>query len=338
MSDLSKTNHALKKWLLAIVKFGLPIGIVWYLLAAIEPEQWSALRESPKQWTHLAIALLVGLTSIGLCYVRWWMLVRAHRIELSPIEGIRLGAIGFLLNFVSVGAVGGDLFKAYFLARRSPGKRIEVFATVLVDRIIGLYGLLVVASIALLLIGSTLTGDDIRWIRIIVFGSCVGGAVGMAGLLVGGKFVDRGVDAIARVPLVGAFVHRIADPLRAFRHHTLIFFIAIGMSVVIHVLSVVAVYFIATGLYPAPPTLREHMLIVPMANAVAGLPISLAGIGVFEGVLSHMYEIVPANPSNASGTIVGLVYEIVKIAIAAIGIVFYWTGGRDIQETARSTT
>ncbi|MEL7263559.1 MAG: hypothetical protein AAFP69_01945, partial [Planctomycetota bacterium] len=45
----------------------------------------------------------------------------------------RLGAIGFLFSFVSPGSVGGDLFKAVFLARRARGKTTECFASVFAD-------------------------------------------------------------------------------------------------------------------------------------------------------------------------------------------------------------
>ncbi len=67
------------------------------------------------------------------------------------LEAFRLGSICFLLSFVSAGSVGGDLFKAVFLARRRPGKRVEAVASVLVDRGVGLYGLLLVVAAALLL-------------------------------------------------------------------------------------------------------------------------------------------------------------------------------------------
>ena len=59
-------------------------------------------------------------------------------------DAFRLSFLSYLLNFVSVGSVGGDLFKAFFIAREQPGRRTEAVATVVVDRIVGLYGLLLV--------------------------------------------------------------------------------------------------------------------------------------------------------------------------------------------------
>lgn len=338
MSTTPSKAKSAKSALLSVAKFGVPIAIVGFLVSRIQPEQWQALQNSPKRYTLLVLAMLIGLAATVLSYLRWWLLVRSHNIPLTPVEGVRLGAIGFLLNFVSIGAVGGDLFKAYFLSRRTPGKKIEVFATALVDRVVGLYGLLLVASVALWMIGPSLSGDDVTMIRTVVYALTVAGAAFMLGVVLGGSLIDRALDQIQNLPMVGPFVHRIADPLRAFRDHTAAFMVTIVMSVVVHVMLAVAIYFIAAGLYQHPPTLSEHMVIVPIANAVAGLPISLAGIGVFEGALDHLYAKLPTVSTDASGTIVGLVYELVKIVIAMIGVGFYWTGQREVRESFQSAT
>lgn len=331
-------NQRLKSLSLTVVKFGLPIGILWYLVANITPEQWDVLRNSEKHYGYLVLALALGLVATCISYVRWYLLVRSHHIPLTLIEGIRLGTIGFLLNFVSVGAVGGDVFKAYFLARRSPGKRIEVFATVLVDRVVGLYGLLLVASAALFVIGDAIGGADLVMIRQFVYALTIIGALFMIAIVLGGPVIDRTVEQLGRLPLVGGFVHRVADPLRAFRDHTITFMITILMAVVVHVMIAVAIFFVASGLYRNHPTLGEHLVIVPIANAIAGLPISIAGIGVFEGVLDKLYQVVPAVPSAASGTVIGMVYEIVKMIIAAMGIVYYWTSGKEVRDSIRDAS
>ena len=76
------------------------------------------------------------------------------------LEAFRLGSICFLLSFVSPGSVGGDVFKAIFLAQRRPGKRIEAVASVLVDRGVGLYRLLLLVAAALVLTNPTDLGSS----------------------------------------------------------------------------------------------------------------------------------------------------------------------------------
>ena len=88
----------------------------------VESHQWEELAEHPKNYRFLATALVVAIGAMCVSFARWWLLVRCQGIDLTMLEAFRLSSICYLLNFVSVGAVGGDLFKAIFLAGRRPGK------------------------------------------------------------------------------------------------------------------------------------------------------------------------------------------------------------------------
>ena len=57
------------------------------------------------------------------------------------------------MNFVAPGSIGGDLFKAIFLAHGQPGRRTEAVATVIADRLLGVTTILVIASIGILATG-----------------------------------------------------------------------------------------------------------------------------------------------------------------------------------------
>lgn len=183
--------------LLAILlKFLVPAAIIGWLIWSIQPEQWAELREQDKDFARLGVALVLALLALATSYVRWGLLVRCQGIPLSMLEAFRLGAIGFLLSFVSAGSVGGDLFKAIFLARRSPGKRVEAVASVFVDRGSGLLGLLIIFSLALLLAPPVAEADDRETLRQIGRGATLLMAVGLAltaVLVLGGRSVDAAI-------------------------------------------------------------------------------------------------------------------------------------------------
>ncbi|MGV3485941.1 MAG: lysylphosphatidylglycerol synthase domain-containing protein, partial [Planctomycetaceae bacterium] len=228
-------NSRTKKICLSIVKFAIPMAIIGWLLWRMEPEQWELLREQPKNYPLLVSALLVALFAIALSFVRWWLLVRCQGIDLSVIEAMRLGSIGFLLSFVSAGSVGGDLFKAIFLANRSPGKRIEAIASVVVDRGLGLLGLLLLVSVSLAFLDphSATTAEDSNHLNRIGSAAVLCAGVGMAVLAVlilGGRPIDAMVRKASLWPVVGGAVGRIAGPLRMFHRHPLAFGISLVMS------------------------------------------------------------------------------------------------------------
>lgn len=319
-----------------VCKITIPLAIIGFLLYRITPEQWAGLSEQPKSYGLLLGALAVAVAAISLSFIRWCLLVRCQGIELSVLEAFRLGSICFLLNFVSAGSVGGDLFKAIFLAKRRPGRRVEAVASVLVDRGVGLYGLLLLAAAAFLFHGSGPDHLDAGDMQQLKLGTAILVAVGtavLAALVFGGRLVDRAIGWGGTLPIVGRLVLKIGPPLRMFHHHPIAFAVSIVMSVGVHSMLTLSLYLIARSLYPSVPTLAEHFIIVPIGMLASALPLTPAGIGVFEAAIEWLYDQIPTEPTNASGTLIALVFEIVKVVIAIIGTVFYWTAEAEVRES-----
>ncbi|TWT71903.1 lysylphosphatidylglycerol synthase transmembrane domain-containing protein [Crateriforma conspicua] len=314
-------------------KFLIPAAIIAYLLIyRVKPEDWAEIRDQPKNFLLLAAALAVALGAMSLSFARWCLLVRAQGIHLTMLEAFRLGAICFLLSFVSAGSVGGDLFKAIFLARRRPGKRVEAVASVLVDRGVGLYGLLLLVAAALLTINPS--GDaDLTNIKIVTAALIATGTAVLMVLILGGRGVDSLVRWASNWPIVGPVIARVGPPLRMFHHHRLAFGASVVMSLGVQSMLAISVYLIARGLYASPPSFTEHFVIVPIGMLASALPLTPAGLGVFEAALEWLYTIVPATPTEAKGTLVALVFELVKVIMAAIGTVFYWTANAEVRQS-----
>src|SRR5262245_27483918 len=109
--------------------------------SAVQDDSFDRLWNEPKNWSMLAIAAALKLTAIMITFVRWFFLVRALNLPFRLRDAFRLGFLGYLFNLIAPGAVGGDLFKAVFIAREQPGRRGAAISSVIVDRLIGLYAL-----------------------------------------------------------------------------------------------------------------------------------------------------------------------------------------------------
>ena len=328
--------HSKRSIALGAIKFIIPLVIIAVLMSQIKPEQWEQLTQQPKHYGLLIAAFVIAMLATSLSFARWCILVRCQGISLSMLEAFRLGAICFLLSFISVGSVGGDLFKAIFLARRRPGKRVEAVASVLVDRGSGLYGLLFLVVIGTLLLQPTEVREsaegleDLKFAATTLFGL---GTVVLLFLVFGGRSVDRLIKWGSSIRFLGPVIGKVGPPFRAFHAHPYAFGSSLLMSVGVQSAFAVSVYLVARSLYSDPPNLTEHFVIVPLGMLASALPITPAGVGVWEAAVSTLYKMIPATPTQASGTLVALVFEMLRILLALVATVFYWTASEEVRES-----
>ena len=116
----------MKRIAINLLKYGVSLAIIGWLVRGIQsqdPEAFSRMVDQPKDWTMFTLGWLLCMSGVAVAIFRWYLLVRALDLRFSITDAFRLGAIGYLFNFVSVGSVGGDLFKAVFIAREQPGRR-----------------------------------------------------------------------------------------------------------------------------------------------------------------------------------------------------------------------
>ncbi len=148
-ASLDATSRArlqrLKPLVTGLLKAALGVGLVAYLVVRswreIVAQQWGQLR-----WPMLAAGFAVLLAATLLTFLRWYVLVRAQGLPFRLRDSLRLGFIGVFFNLLMPSAVGGDLVKAFLLAREQRRRTVAV-ATVLVDRLIGLVGLVLLGGL-----------------------------------------------------------------------------------------------------------------------------------------------------------------------------------------------
>lgn len=335
----------MKRLLTTALKIALSAAILAYLV-------WNALRtsqqgqenvfwrlvEQPKQWDFLAAAGLVTAVAVVLTLVRWWYLVRALELPCRLGNALRLGFLGFLFNLAPMGIVGGDLLKAVLLARQHRENRARAVASVVADRLIGLYALFVVASLAILLSGMERLGArEVQLACRAVFALTALGTLAGAALLTPGVTEGRLSHALGRLPRIGPSLGNLIDAVRMYRRKPGVLGVSIVGSLGIHCLFVLGVYLIARGLPGDDLSLGAHCVVVPVAASTGILPLPL---GPFEMVLEFFYTHLPAGESlipAGQGLVVALVYRLINVLIAALGLGYYLGSRREVAEVLQET-
>lgn len=325
----------MNKRLITFLKFAVSAAILAYLvMKAQEGDAFGKLANQPKRWEFLAMGGAFCLAAVIVTFVRWMLLVRAVGLPFTLQDALRLGFLGYLFNFVSLGSVGGDLFKVVFLAREHRERKADATASVVLDRIIGLYGLFLVASVAVLT-GGWLNAPDpgIRQTcRVALYGAGAG-TVGLAALFLPGFGAGPVSRRAAQLKFIGPIVQKLLGVARAYREQFGILVVASLMSMGVHTLTTIGIYCYALGLPGASPTFADHFIIVPIAILAGALPLPLGALGAFEGVVDLLYVKMSSVPgvTAGQGLIVALVYRLGTVAIAMLGVVYYVTRRREVQ-------
>jgi len=317
----------LKHFLVMIVKVLLATAILGYLLVQVQRQAgFNRLVSEPKEWPLLVLAFACTAAAITLTFLRWHVLLRALGLEFRVRETMRLGALGFALNFVSLGSIGGDLFKAIFAAKDAPGLRTEAVATVVVDRLVGVSMMLTLATAASLMIDWSAAPGAIRVlvqsIRLAALGLIVGVSLILAVPALSGERI-RGL--VRLIPFLGPTAARLVGTVSVYRDEKSCVLTACAISLVSNALFILSFYFVAQGLPVTAPSLAQHFIIVPSANLAGAIPATPSGLGTMELAVDKLYQAVPsASPIPVGdGTLVALGQRATMILVAAACLAFY---------------
>jgi hypothetical protein len=334
-----KTTPA--KFVFKLLQWGFLLAIVAYLVRDIyRNKSFAEVWNGPKHWDLLAVALLVTFVAVLLTIVRWFWLLRAHDLPLSMADALRLGFLGYFLNFVSFGAVGGDLFKAIFAARKCHARRAEAVATVIIDRLIGLYIIFVIATTAMLATGVWRAADD-HTIRLLCRATFICTGVGTLAIILlmmpdldGGKILRM----LAALPKIGPTCERLIKAILHYRDHKGVMAMSLGITLVAQSLFVVAYFLVAAGLLSEHPSLLSHFTIVPLTTIAGVVPLPANGLGAIELLVDYLYKHVTpvvdgfTLPDKDLGVLVSLGNRIVMLAVALVGVCYYLAARREVAE------
>lgn len=336
---------SLKKLFVLSLKIGVAAGLIWWLWESgkLEPDKiLEAVRTYPF-W--LAVAFGIYNICIFLTATRWRMLLRSQGIRPPWADCVQMTYIGCFFSCFLPGGTGGDFVKAYYVARDST-HRAEAVTTVFLDRVLGLYCMVGLASFALLFhvrdlwqhpgptvtLGLTAT----QFLVVGVLTAFTVATLGLAALL--SSHCRRLVHFV-----LGHLPERIADVLRRvyeavylYRSQKMVLVKFVLYSVAAHSLAAVSLWIVGISL--ADPVAwggaraLNYFFLVPLGLVINGLPLTPGGIGAFEWALGLLFATVTHAGENNVGSTVAALGHILFILTNHVGLIFYIKGKKRVEE------
>ncbi len=222
-------------------------------------------------------ALLVMPITILITSVRWHELLKALEIRLTLGRTFVLNMVGIFYNSFMPGSTGGDLLKAYYVAKQTH-HRTRAVMSVLVDRAIGL--------LALIILGGTMA--SFQWhneqCRQVAIGSAVIIVCAILGALlfyVPGLRKASGLDWIINKLPMQKQVNKAIETMHIYGNRFRLVAGALAISFPVHVIVILAAYLCGLA-FSLPVGAFYYWMAVPVIVLAGSIPISPQGAGVME--------------------------------------------------------
>jgi uncharacterized protein (TIRG00374 family) len=249
---------------------------------------------------YIILALLVNTADRALMTFKWAQLLRSRGVQLSFFYGMKVYCASMIWGLFLPTTMGADAIRAYSTTRAGLNSN-EIVASIIIERIVGFLSALVLGLLSLILLGSLAVFDGRLHLVASLGGVMLAGAIIIFVL----SFTDRLFKLVHHRLLYPFQDTRIMKRLRQVHstyqaYHNVKGSLAIffGLTFSEQLLPILYAWLIALGL-----GLNVSLLFIvgalPLAMLISRIPISVDGLGVFEGVFVLLMSLTGISAAEA---------------------------------------
>jgi uncharacterized protein (TIRG00374 family) len=294
---------------------GIVLVILVFLFKVNLSEFGAELKQSNPRWIIAAGFLhIVGLL---LSAYRWQILLSVHGVRAPLLDLIQSYLIGGFFNNFLPTRVGGDVYRMVD-SKKYSGSLLRPFAVIVVERLTGIYGLLLIGIAALAFYPrlSEVRGFAIALLSLTIVGLILlllfYGSEGFSNLL---KKLALKLPAKISVKVTG-----LLDAFWEFSGAKGIVLYAFLLGILLQANVILYYFFIAQGIGMSL-TFLEACIVMPILICIQLIPLTPNGIGVRE--FSYIYLLQPFGVSDAQAVAFSLWDYVLTFSYGIIGGILY---------------
>ncbi len=246
---------------------------------------WRVL--STAAWPLVLLAGLVYFLTVAPSIIRWRAILEQFDIRTPLGKLSQICMIGYFFNMFLPSAIGGDFFRAYYLAKREDRGMSTTLTSTLVDRVSGLSALLVIGCVSVLVYPIRVRGQSLAPLLLLLMGIF---AVGIVTLFHPGshRLMSRLLHRFGLSRLEERFelVYRGLTQLRGSLSTIVIMVVA---SLAVQLAVIVSMWLAALSIGIAAP-FHLFLIFIPLVNLSVALPVTINGMGLREAVYYLLFS------------------------------------------------
>lgn len=271
-------------------------------------------------WIGVALGLLLILRMLA--SVRWYAVLRHHKHSVSLIEIIEITFISTSIGHLLPSGVGGDVVRGVQLSHRH-GQVTSTASTILIDRFIGIYSMLLVALIGAAIAPAVITNSqlsdlDLFWPLLslnIVFIACW-----LASGAVHSVLSSASITVPAKLQRLYGSLLQVLGTLS--NRQSLYPLLPSIMSLsLLTQLARCAMFYSLYMAFSVELPFIVFIAFIPLVFVVMQIPLSIGGLGLREGALIYFFGMLTI-PAEISAN-VGIISHGLQLVIALPGLLLW---------------
>jgi uncharacterized protein (TIRG00374 family) len=322
----------MKKSGLLLLKIVFSVGILVYIFTRVVHigDLWTNLKEANVSYLVAGVAVYFLVQTLSA--YRWYLLLKPLDIETGFPKILSLYYLGMYFNFFLPSAIGGDVFKVYYLHKET-GRLSASTASVFLDRDIGMGGLLLAATMVSAYAGTRIPPEN--GILLAPLFALIGIAFVAANLAL---FYRRSYNLLHRMLTLFRMkradekVERLFESVNSYRGEwglgvtTLI--ISLGVQFGCAFVNMLAANSI--GLVTRHGWI-DYMVLIPAIGLIGMIPLSVNGAGWREASYILLFQSVGAEAHQAAA--LSLLWLGIMVVTSLPGGIIYLARGRRPNKT-----
>jgi uncharacterized membrane protein YbhN (UPF0104 family) len=303
------------------LKFLLSFALIYWLINSGKLD-FSLIGKSFQIGYFWLIAILLILLQVVLGIFRYKTLLEIKSSnKISYFELAKINWIGFFFSSILPGAVTGDLVKLVYVKKLDPlFTKTFLITSAMLDRILGLSGLLFLSGFFSLLYYKEVTGISPQMSHVISLNLFL--LIGTFGFFCVLLSPLRFQDYILK--FLPHKIRSILHQVFSLRENRKEIFICFALSVVIQFLAILAFWTITSPFYGQSLPLPLVFTFIPIGFITVAIPISPGGLGVGHAIFANLFSMV--NITN--GASLFNLFFLCNMSINLLGVIPYLMAGK----------
>jgi len=293
----------------------LSLGLLtWVFLTTNYKDIWQHIKGSDIRYMSAAgiIFFLINFLIIW----RWRILMKAVGLKTGRLSSMRWFFISLFSSLAPISTVGSDVIRGLGLAGEV-GHKPKIFASIVLDRLSGFAGIVILAVIAFFFGKGIVTN---KLVIVAITAMSIGSGI-IVVVLFSHRIFSFACRAFHAWPKVKDNLMRLHFDIVLLKGRQRQGWEAIAISIGAQIILAIEFYFCAKGMHQNIP-LVYFVIFSPIVCVVTSLP-SIAGLGFREISWGFLLHLVGVSPDIAKG--LGLINSAFTIIAGLLGGLFYVT-------------